>query len=241
MTLPTNISDIEDLYQVLEAYPHWKQALRRQLLTPELLAMPETLAQLTEQVNRNSRQIADNSQQIARNSEQINRLSGKIDQLTEQLAENSRQLSELRQIGENHTTRMARMESDNSELKSLATEARAGDITYIIAAWLDWEQPIQLNKAELTALTHNKSLARDVRASFIAADLIFQARDNTGKDVYCAVEISWTVNQYDIDRARRNAEILESLTGRPSQAAVCGERYDWHLNWKDVLWIPRQQ
>ena len=47
MTLPTTINDIEDLYRILEACPQWREALRRQLLTPELLAMPDTLAQLS--------------------------------------------------------------------------------------------------------------------------------------------------------------------------------------------------
>lgn len=145
MTLPTAINDIEDLYHILEVYPQWREALRRQLLTTELIAMPETLAQL----------------------------APKIGQLAEQTADKSRQISEIRVVAENYTARMARLESDNSELKSLTAEARAADLSYIIAAWLDWEQPIQLNKAELTELVHNQGLTREVRASFIAADLVF--------------------------------------------------------------------
>ena len=220
MTLPTTINDIEDLYHILEVYPQWREALRRELLTAELVAMPETLAQLVPKIDRLAEQTADYSRLIA---------------------ENSRQISELRVIAENYSARMARLESDNSELKSLTTEARAADLSYIIAAWLDWEQPIQLNKAELTELVRNQGLTREVRASFIAADLVFHARDDAGNDVYCAVEISWTVNQYDIDRAERNADLLKRLTGHPCRAAVCGERHEWNLNWGNVLWIPRKQ
>lgn len=234
MTLPTTINDIEDLYHILEVYPQWREALRRELLTAELVAMPETLAQLVPKIDRLAEQTADNSRLIAENSRQI-------EENSKQVAENSRQISELRVIADNYTARMARLESDNSELKSLTTEARAADLSYIIAAWLDWEQPIQLNKAELTELVHNQGLTREVRASFIAADLVFHAQDDAGNDAYCAVAISWTVNQYDIDRAERNADLLKRLTGCPCRAAVCGERHERNLNWGNVLWIPRKQ
>lgn len=276
MTLPTTINDIADLYHILEVNPSWREALRHQLLSAELLAMPEQLTQLagkidqlTDQVAENSRQIADNARQIAENSRliadnsrQINQLSEKVDRLTEtvadnsrqiaensrliadnslQIAENSRQIAELTRTSGNHTSRMTRIESDTATLKSRNLEREAESIAWAAAIALDWTQPVALSKAALAQLVHNRELTKGVRTSFVNADLIFQASDAAGNPAYCAVEISWTINQYDLDRARRNAELLQETTGGPAQAAVYGERYEWDLDWGQVLWLPLEQ
>ena len=262
MTLPTTINDIEDLYRILEAQPHWRESLRRLLLTAEILNMPQQLTQLaettaensrqiaqlsikvdqlTETVTENSRQIAENSSQIAENSRLIAQLSIKVDQLTETVAENSRQIAELRRVAENHTARMTRIEDDTSALKNMATEGNPAELSWIIAAELDWQHPALLDKADLTQLVHNYDLPKDVRTRFIRADLAFRAQDQEGADCYCATEISWTVNQWDIDRARRNAELLAQTTGYSVQAVAYGQRYERDLNWGQVLWVPQER
>lgn len=227
MTLPTTINDIEDLYRILEAQPHWRESLRRQLLIAEILNMPQQLTQLAETTAENSWLIAQ--------------LSIKVDQLTETVAENSRQITELRRVAENHTARMTRIEDDTSALKNIATEGKPAELSWIIAAELDWQRPPLLDKADLTQLVHNCDLPKDVRTSFIRAELAFRAQDQEGADCYCATEISWTVNQWDIDRARRNAELLAQTTGCLVQAVAYGQRYERDLNWGQVLWVPRKR
>ena len=46
------IETFQDLLDILDANPHWVQALRERLLTPELLALPEKFAKFAEMVER---------------------------------------------------------------------------------------------------------------------------------------------------------------------------------------------
>ena len=54
-------------------------------------------------------------------------------------------------------------------------------------------------------------------------DLAFSGQDPSGNTVQAAIEASVTVNQQDIRRAVRQAEILERATKIPSRPAVIGE------------------
>jgi len=48
--MPFTVEDFNDLVRILEEKPEWRAALRRQVLTDELLALPEQVVTLTEQV-----------------------------------------------------------------------------------------------------------------------------------------------------------------------------------------------
>ncbi len=65
--------------------------------------------------------------------------------------------------------------------------------------------------------------------SFREADLVVEATD--GPDtVYIAVEVSFTANQRDVDRAQRNAEFLERFTGRRARAAIASVKNDDYVD-----------
>ena len=61
--------------------------------------------------------------------------------------------------------------------------------------------------------------------SFRNADLVTLATDGTGAR-YIAMEVSFTADLRDCDRAVRNARLIESFTGNPAQAAVASVRND---------------
>ena len=63
--------------------------------------------------------------------------------------------------------------------------------------------------------------------SFRRVDLIMEAVDaDTDESCYIAVEISFTVNGRDTERAIRNAGFLSRFTGRRALAVVSGMRKD---------------
>ena len=62
--------------------------------------------------------------------------------------------------------------------------------------------------------------------SFRVADLLLEATAQDGEICYVAVEISYTANGRDTDRAIRNAEYLRRFTGRRSFAVVSGLHQD---------------
>ena len=69
------------------------------------------------------------------------------------------------------------------------------------------------------------TLPRDVGRSFRNADLVIEATDGTGTR-YIAMEVSFTADRRDCDRAIRNAGLITRFTGKPAQAAVASVRND---------------
>lgn len=216
MTTPTTISDIADLYRIIAEHPHWREALRNQLLGAEILAMPEILAQLAVKVDRLTEATAENSRQIA---------------------ENSRQIAELRRISENQTLRMNRMESDIGDLKSMFTEAHPEETAREIADLMELSAIAVTSREVLRRIAEQLQLPYPTRRSFTRADLVFQAQDRHGIVHWYAAEISWTIAPRDLERARRNAQFLQEATGTPAQAVVCGYRYEDNMDWSGVHWL----
>ena len=262
---PTVINDITDLYRILDEQPQWAEALRRRLLSPELLAMPQRQSQLTEQLHElreivgqlaettaeNGRQIselretaAEHTRQIselretaAEHTRQLEALTVQVKELRETAEENTRQLVELRRVTELQTARMNRMESDISKVKGLTAQLLAGRTIAGIADELDLFNSVQVPAAELAQFARQLQLDRPTRRSFINADLVFLAQDAHDTPIYCAVEVSWTVGPWDLLRARRNAELLQQATGISAQAVAAGDRCEDNLDWDGVVWF----
>ena len=262
---PTTINDIADLYRILDERPQWKEALRHQLLGPELLAIPqrldqllagihelgETVSQLAETAAEHTRQLVELRETAAEHTRQLVELRETAAEHTRQLAdlreiaaEHTRQLADLREIAAEHTrqltahtARMNRMESDMSELKGMQADYRPERTCSIIADELQLADPDPLLNAELIRFANRLDLDQATRRSFIRADLAFLAQDQDDAPRYSAVEISWTVGQWDIDRARRNAALIQQATGIPTLAVAAGHRYEENLDWNEVTWV----
>ena len=89
-----------------------------------------------------------------------------------------------------------------------------------------------VEKLELAALAQkhsNSGIATADLRSFRAADLVVMAI-NGSEIVYLAVEISFTADQRDSDRAIRNAAMLEQFTGSPAKAVVASVKNDDHVS-----------
>ena len=69
------------------------------------------------------------------------------------------------------------------------------------------------------------ALPRDVGRSFRNADLVIEATDGTDT-YYIAMEISFTADRRDCDRAIRSAGLITQFTGKSAQAAVARVRND---------------
>ena len=130
------------------------------------------------------------------------------------------------------------MELDTSDINGLMADFQPEKTSFTIALELDLEPPIvPVPMTDLMDIARQLGLDRATRISFVRADLVFTAQDENGQTLYCAVEIPRTVNQRDIDRARRNAGLLQQARNRPARAIVCSSRYENNLDWEKVDWI----
>ena len=82
---------------------------------------------------------------------------------------------------------------------------------------------------------------RDQLRSFRNADLIIETKDGAATK-YVAIEISFTADHRETDRAERNAELLTEFTGAPAIPAVASVRNDKYVERQvelgRVYWHP---
>ena len=69
-------------------------------------------------------------------------------------------------------------------------------------------------------------ISRHNMRTFRRADLVFEAANSDGETHYVAVEISYTADNRDTERATRHAEYITRFTGVPAYAAIASIHID---------------
>ena len=123
------------------------------------------------------------------------------------------------------------MSNDVSQVKGGYAQAQVAREASVIALDMGLGYVRNVDKLELAlwAQQHSNSgiEASDLK-SFRAADLVVQATD--GSDlIYIAVEVSFTADHRDTNRALRNADFLKRFTGHRARAAIASVRNDDHV------------
>ena len=119
---------------------------------------------------------------------------------------------------------MDRIEGDTGTLKGDFARTRTVQDAQGIASDMGLAFVRTLSAADLSEMAGN-ALPRDAGRSFRNADLVIEATDGTDAR-YIAMEISFTADRRDCDRAIRNAGLITRFTGKAAQAAVASVRND---------------
>lgn len=250
----TAINTIEDLVQVLDEHPAWLEALRARLLTRDLVELPETLARLAARLDKFAETT---NERFDRTDGRLDAMDRRFDGIDGRLDGMEQRLDKVEHRLDGVEGRLGRVEGRLETVES-GLNALRNDVAPLKAAHARnaaIEDALEI--AESVGLRYTKSLTRkdlwDVTysvdtsnvppnelESFRRADLIMEATDETGKPCYIAVEISFTVNGRDTDRAIRNAGFLTKWTGRSARAVVAGFRRDNRIQSRiesgDVSW-----
>ncbi len=206
------INTIDDLIQLLDANPHWVEALRARLLTRALLDLPGQFAQFVAEMN------------------------SFVAEMNSFVAEMNSFVAEMHRFVETTNARFATVETaikalrdDMGPIKGAHARNAAIEEATAIARDMGLRRTRTLTRDDLWALTDAGDIS-DIPAntlrSFHRADLIMEATDQQGVPCYIAVEISFTANGRDTARAIRNADFLTRLTNKRAYAAVAGLRHD---------------
>ena len=232
-------AETRDLRAITEKLAETAAEHTRQLTehTRQLTEHTRQMAELTTQVKEHTVQMAEQSRQMVELTTQVKEHTVQLTELTTQVKEHTVQLTELRRISANHTARMDRIGDDTSNLRGMVAEIQAEKTVVAIAADFDLRDPVLVSQTELLKMALQLGLDPDTRKSFVRADIVFQARDETGNALYAAVEVSWTADWRDTGRARRNAALLEQATGYPAWSIVAGNRWVNDLDWTGIRWF----
>ena len=196
----TTINNQDDFLEALRNNPQWRDAVRAQILGEDLMQLPVKFdAFVEEQKAQNEKFDAFIEEQRTSHANIDTRLD-RID------------------------ARLDRMESDTGTIKGDFARTRTIQDARNIAYDMGLELVRTLSSDELRDMAGN-TLPRDVGRSFRNADLVIEATDRTDTR-YIAMEVSFTADRRDCDRAIRNAGLITRFTGKAAQAAVASVRND---------------
>lgn len=220
------ITDFHDVIRLLEEHPEWLPELRRLILTNDLLALPEQSAQIT-------RQIAALVEAQIRADARVMELVEAQRHTDAQLAALTRQVTVLTETTRTLTTEMGTLKTDVRTLKTdvgdlkgdgLETRYRLHGSPFFGVVI---NGPTILSMADLTSVldqaTSQGTLSEDEATELRRADVVVQGtRKGEGTPVYLVVEVSWTIDTDDVERAARRASLL-AKTGRIVLPVVAGK------------------
>ena len=236
--------------QALQDDPEFRNAVRGQLLSDELLELPERFAQFATYVNSFiEEQEAFNADQRAFNARVNSFIEEQEAFNADQRAFNARVnsfIEEQKAFNADQRAFNARTDVSIGILKGNAARRLLRDHHETILELLRLDFVRTLGRNDLTRMVRNSGVATEIdfgqRRSFYAADLVIEGIDDAGNTHYVAAEASFTADRRDTDRALRNAEFLTKFTGQPAHpivASVANDRTVQELvDQGSIRWFP---
>ena len=216
----------DDILRLLRERPEWKEAVRREILSDELMNLPARFDSFVEE----QRQFNAETQEFITEQRQFNAETQEF--ITEQRQFNVEQQqfnARIDSFANRTDARFGRLEGDLSNMKDEYSISKTARDAEGIAYDMGFKFVRTLSISELLALvTSNDTadLARGDLRSFRLADLVIEATGENDATHYIALEVSYTADQRDTYRALRNANYLTRFTGHPAHAAIASVRND---------------
>jgi hypothetical protein len=239
-----SVEDFHDLVRLLEERPEWRADLRRFVLTSELLAMPEQLAELRAETERSFQRMAEaqarTDERLAalteaqkRTDERLDALAQRVEELAEAQARTDAQLAVLSKRMEDMIDQMGKLMrtvgviiDDVGDLKGRNLEADYRTKGHAYFGRLI-RRPHVLSSDELVGIVEDACDRRVL--SLVQAQEIYDAdvivrgkRPTDGAEVYLVVEVSWGVGPHDVERAVERAALF-ARTGALTIPVVAGK------------------
>ena len=231
--MTTPINNFQDILDAIERDPALRGALRRYILTEEILALPAQVKALTEAVEA----LVNESREFRAGQEQIRADVGEIRADVADLRAGQEELradvANLRSGQEELRTNVGRMGGDVSRLLGTNYEGKATTFAPRMArrklglanprvVAMGWANNMALPLPEADQAAERGDITWDEADDIVRADVIVSATDQDGEQRYVLAEISITVQERDRVRAHRRAALLEKATGVTTIPVVIG-------------------
>ncbi len=231
----TSINDIADLVRILREQPEWADTIRGILLGQELLELPERFASFVELTSENFRLV----------HQRLERLETDVAEVRADVARNTADIAEIKTDVAGINARLDRMDGRFNRIDGRMDRGFGNmyavkverNIRSIAGQYLNLRR-VRILRGFYAPADHDfqdrieqaeedgRVASEDVDALW-RSDLILSGRDRTtGADRYIVIEISITVGNSDITRAKARAGTLASALGQPVTPAVVGANVD---------------
>ena len=246
MTTANTVSTMEDIIRILREQPEIREAVRREILTEELLDLPrqfaemaailrdvlatlerhtEAIAELRGDVSVLKTDMSEVKADVAELKTDMSEVKADVAELKTDMSEVKADVSELKTDMSEVKEGIAELRSSVAELRGFNTERAAKERYRLIAFEMGLEARRLLDLVDLSQLAMHEAASEfspDALESFRNCDLVIAAESPTEGECYIAVQVSRTVDHTDINRAVTHSEMLTRFTGRPAYPVVAG-------------------
>ena len=217
--MTTPINSFQDILDAMERDPALRDALRRYILTDQMLALPAQVHTLTEAVEA----LVGEARAQRTEQELLRTEVGELRKGQEQVRA---EIGELR-------ANVGRMGGDVSRLLGTNYEGKATRFAPRMArrilglanptvVAMGWANNMALPLPEADQAAERGDITWDEADDLVKADVIVAATDQDGGQRYVLAEISITVQENDRARALRRANALQKATGVTTIPVVIG-------------------
>jgi hypothetical protein len=186
------ISNFADLMQALMENPEWLEELRRMILAQELLELPKKFENFRHRVEERFDTLEKEVQEVKKKADAIER----------------------------------KLDKDVWPLKGMWLEMKVKDniLSFFSEYLLDAKAIDQEKINKYLSLAMKKGIiSKEERVDVLRLDLIIEGTLlNTGEPVLVAVEVSYTIDDFDVQRAINRAKILKKVMDKRVLPAVVG-------------------
>ena len=199
------IQDVDDLISQLRRHPEWRDALRREILTEELLSLPQIVRALAEAQKRTEERLETLATRLETLATRLETLATRVQELTEA--------------------------QKRTEVRVGSLDGRFFEREYIDKAYAYFDDILRKIRvltgsgvAELLDQAEER-ISRKERKQVMEADIILHGRRLEDKvETYLLGEVSVGIGLEDVHRAAQRAQILARATEKPVISAVGGKR-----------------
>ena len=215
------INTTSDLLKALRENPEWKDAVRAEILGERLQTLPELvsenirqIAAIGDKLDRASNLLAALTERLERVENRLERVENRLERVENRLERVENRLERVENRLERVENRLGKMDGRHLESDVLANPRsyiRRKDLSAVRS--LSYDERYELSPQ----LEENEEEELDL------LDAILEGETPTGEHVYIAVEVSVTIEVYDLERAKRRAYFLAKATNTPVLPLVVGD------------------
>jgi predicted nuclease with TOPRIM domain len=198
--------------KALKEDPEFAAEARALLLSEDLLNLPPKFDRLEKKVDRIEERVDRIEKRVDKIEQRVDRIEERLDGIEERVSRIEEDVSKLKDDVGKLTNRVDRLEKDVAYLKGSDRERWYRDRAHAIFGRVILKgRPFEEKAAEILWEACKKGqISKEERDEVLSADLLWSG-EREGEFVVLVVEVSFTISQDDVERAKKRAEILRKL------------------------------
>ena len=223
----TNINTFEEILQAMERNPALRDAMRRHILTEELLQLPTQVSRMETDLTDLKADVTELKEGQARLEEGQTRLETDVAGLKEGQARLETDVAGLKEGQARMSGQLSNIIGSDYERQAARLAVRRMRQQFGLSR-IEMLQAITVpDKLDLTNLldqaNETGAISQEEADDMELADLALRGLESEGREVHVVAEVSLTVQDEDVQRAARRAAIMARATGGTVHPAVIGE------------------